>query len=88
MLRARVFGVYTDPKYSVTYPNGADSTGRIAIDFGVWGIPETFFVDPDGRIVYKHVGEIRGPIVAAKATEARQRIMTTKEGKGDYTSIR
>jgi cytochrome c biogenesis protein CcmG, thiol:disulfide interchange protein DsbE len=75
-------------QFGVTYPNGADSTGRIAIDFGVWGIPETFFVDPDGRIVYKHVGEIHGPIVTAKAAEARQRIMTSKEGKGDYTSIR
>jgi cytochrome c biogenesis protein CcmG/thiol:disulfide interchange protein DsbE len=75
-------------KFGVTYPNGADSSGRIAIDYGVWGIPESFFIDPDGRIVYKHVGGIDAEILAAKAAEARQRIITTKEGKGDYQSIR
>lgn len=75
-------------KFGVTYPNGADTSGRIAIDYGVWGIPESFFVDPDGRIVYKHVGGIGAEILAAKTAEARQRIITTKEGKGDYQSIR
>jgi cytochrome c biogenesis protein CcmG/thiol:disulfide interchange protein DsbE len=75
-------------KFGVTYPNGADSSNRIAIDYGVWGIPESFFIDPDGRIVYKHVGGIGAEILTAKVAEARQRIITTKEGKGDYQSIR
>lgn len=35
---------------------GADTTGRIAIDWGVYGLPETFVVDAEGRIAYKHVG--------------------------------
>jgi cytochrome c biogenesis protein CcmG/thiol:disulfide interchange protein DsbE len=33
-----------------------DRDGRIAIDYGVYGAPETFLIDADGRIVYKHVG--------------------------------
>jgi cytochrome c biogenesis protein CcmG/thiol:disulfide interchange protein DsbE len=35
---------------------GADREGRVAIDWGVYGAPESFLVDPSGTIVYKHVG--------------------------------
>ena len=35
---------------------GADATGRVAIDFGVYGVPETFIVGPDGVIRDKLVG--------------------------------
>ena len=37
---------------------GADRQGRAAIDWGVYGYPETFVVDRDGRIRYRHVGAI------------------------------
>ena len=37
---------------------GADVPGRVGIDWGVYGLPETFVVDGRGRIVYKHVGAI------------------------------
>ena len=33
-----------------------DREGRTAIDWGVYGAPETFLVDADGKVVYKHVG--------------------------------
>jgi cytochrome c biogenesis protein CcmG/thiol:disulfide interchange protein DsbE len=33
-----------------------DAEGRTAIDFGVYGAPETFFVDADGVVQYRHVG--------------------------------
>jgi cytochrome c biogenesis protein CcmG/thiol:disulfide interchange protein DsbE len=33
-----------------------DDEGRTAIDFGVSGAPETFFIDADGRVQYRHVG--------------------------------
>ena len=39
--------------YSVV---AVDSDGRTAIDFGVYGAPETFFIDADGRVQYRHVG--------------------------------
>lgn len=35
---------------------GADRDGRVSIDFGVYGVPETFVIDADGVIKYKHVG--------------------------------
>jgi cytochrome c biogenesis protein CcmG/thiol:disulfide interchange protein DsbE len=35
-----------------------DTSGRVAIDWGVYGAPETFLVDPRGIVVYKHVGAL------------------------------
>lgn len=37
---------------------GADRDGRVAIDWGVYGVPETFVVGADGRIAHKHVGPV------------------------------
>ncbi len=37
---------------------GADLNGRVAIDWGVYGVPETFVVDAEGRIAFKHVGAV------------------------------
>ena len=37
---------------------GADMTGRVSIEWGVYGYPETFVLDREGRIRYRHVGPI------------------------------
>ncbi len=37
---------------------GADHDGRVAIEWGVYGVPETFVVSRDGRIAYKHIGPL------------------------------
>ena len=37
---------------------GVDRKGRVAIDWGVYGVPETFVIDRNGRIRYKHVGPL------------------------------
>ncbi len=37
---------------------GADRDGRVAIDWGVYGVPETFVVARNGHIAYKHTGPI------------------------------
>ncbi len=37
---------------------GRDETGRASIDWGVYGVPETFLIGRDGRIAYKLVGPI------------------------------
>jgi cytochrome c biogenesis protein CcmG/thiol:disulfide interchange protein DsbE len=41
----------------------ADEVGRTAIDFGVYGAPETFLVDADGIVRWKHVGPLSDDIV-------------------------
>jgi cytochrome c biogenesis protein CcmG, thiol:disulfide interchange protein DsbE len=42
---------------------GADIDGRAAINWGVYGVPETFVVDRHGRIAYKQVGPITPQIL-------------------------
>lgn len=37
---------------------GADIDGRVAINWGVYGVPETFVVGADGVIAYKHIGAV------------------------------
>ncbi|MEM7212119.1 MAG: DsbE family thiol:disulfide interchange protein [Pseudomonadota bacterium] len=37
---------------------GTDETGRAGIEFGVYGVPETFVINADGKIVYKQVGPV------------------------------
>ena len=44
----------------ITYPNGLDRDGRITIDYGVIGLPVTFFVNRDGIIQRRWVGAIDG----------------------------
>ncbi|WP_119390690.1 DsbE family thiol:disulfide interchange protein [Taklimakanibacter lacteus] len=62
---------------------GADFNGRVAIDWGIYGVPETFVVSADGRIAYKHIGPVSEealantilPLIArlrAEATEAQR----------------
>lgn len=48
----RFLGEFGDPYTRI----GADTAGRVAIDWGVYGLPETFVIDAEGRIAYKHVG--------------------------------
>ncbi|WP_420403647.1 DsbE family thiol:disulfide interchange protein [Nisaea sp.] len=39
---------------------GVDPDGRVAIDWGVYGVPETYLVDAEGHIRYRHVGPLTG----------------------------
>jgi cytochrome c biogenesis protein CcmG/thiol:disulfide interchange protein DsbE len=45
-------------KYRITYPNALDATGSVAIDYGVTGTPETFFIDRHGVIANRVIGEL------------------------------
>lgn len=40
-----------------------DASGKLGIELGVYGVPETFVTDAQGRIVYKHVGALTPEIV-------------------------
>jgi cytochrome c biogenesis protein CcmG, thiol:disulfide interchange protein DsbE len=50
----RFLGRYGNPFNAV----GVDPNGRAAIEWGVYGMPETFIVDAQGRIAYKHIGAL------------------------------
>lgn len=38
--------------------SGYDGDGRVGIDWGVYGAPETFLIGKDGRVLYKHLGPL------------------------------
>jgi cytochrome c biogenesis protein CcmG, thiol:disulfide interchange protein DsbE len=57
----RFLGRYGNPFAAA----GADESGRAAIDWGVYGVPETFVIGKDARIAYKLVGPITADNFAA-----------------------
>jgi len=73
--------------YGITYPNGRDPKNRIAIDYGVYGIPETYFIDPSGRITAKYIGALKMDILAARLAEAAQGIVGAEGKSREYQSI-
>ncbi len=44
--------------YGITYPNVVDASGSVTINYGVTGVPETFFLNRQGVIVKKVIGEL------------------------------
>ena len=38
--------------------SAVDADGRVGIDLGVYGVPETFLIDKNGVIRYKHIGPV------------------------------
>jgi len=50
----RFLGRYGNPFVA----NGTDGNGRAAIEWGVYGVPETFIIGRDGRITYKLIGPV------------------------------
>ena len=42
---------------------GIDKDGKIAFDFGVFGLPETFIINKNGEIIYKHTGPLTKKII-------------------------
>ena len=46
---------YGGDPYAVS---AVDADGRVGIDFGVYGVPETFLIDKNGVIRYKHIGPL------------------------------
>ena len=41
-----------------------DLDGKVGIDYGVYGVPETYLIDPEGVIRYKHIGPMSSEILA------------------------
>jgi cytochrome c biogenesis protein CcmG/thiol:disulfide interchange protein DsbE len=60
-------------RFGKTFPNGPDKGSKIAIAYGVYGVPETFFIDHTGQIYAKHIGEISSETLQAKIDEGLAR---------------
>jgi cytochrome c biogenesis protein CcmG/thiol:disulfide interchange protein DsbE len=55
---------------------GADATSRVSIDWGVYGVPETFIVDAAGIIRFKHIGPISASQLTSEILPAIERAKT------------
>lgn len=58
---------------------GADLDGRVGIDWGVYGVPETFVIDRDGRIVYKQIGPIPPRVLEDKLLPLIRKLQKQKD---------
>lgn len=56
---------------------GVDENGRSSIEWGVYGVPETFIVDADGKIAHKHVGPLSPEAMDATFMPALADILTS-----------
>lgn len=52
-----------------SYPTLLDPGSRTAIDYGLYGVPETFFIDQAGRVAYKHIGPVTRTLLMRKLDE-------------------
>jgi cytochrome c biogenesis protein CcmG/thiol:disulfide interchange protein DsbE len=60
-------------EYGITFPSSADTGNRIARTYGVTGVPETFVIDGQGRLVRHFLGPISSEELAAAVDEALAR---------------
>jgi len=62
-------------QHGASWINGIDADGKIAIDYGVYGVPESFFISRDGVLVDRYVGPFVGEAGSARLEQYLQRLM-------------
>lgn len=58
-------------RHGSAYPSLVDPQSKTAIAYGIIGVPETYFIDPEGTIVAKHIGPLDGQTLMARLREAQ-----------------
>ena len=87
----RIFGVNykDDPEAASSFLDdlgnpfvrvGSDTTGRVGLDWGVYGMPETFVVDAQGQIAYRHVGPFDGQTFEQEILPVIERLQADASG--------
>lgn len=61
---------------------GMDRSGRVSVDWGVYGVPETFVVDGQGIIRYKHVGPLTPEAIAGELAKEIEKAQTPLPASG------
>jgi cytochrome c biogenesis protein CcmG/thiol:disulfide interchange protein DsbE len=57
---------------------GVDDAGRAAINWGVYGVPETFLIGKDGKILHKHVGPLSPEAVTGELLPQIEKAITAQ----------
>ncbi|MBN9686319.1 MULTISPECIES: TlpA family protein disulfide reductase [unclassified Corallococcus] len=66
-------------RMGASFPQLMDERSRMAVDYGVAGVPETYFIDAQGIIRGKHVGPIDPKTLATRVQELNQPLAPTAE---------
>lgn len=56
---------------TLPYPSLEDPHARTAIDYGLYGVPETFFIGRDGRVAYKQTGPVTEDLLVSRIEQLR-----------------
>lgn len=59
-------------EFGLTYPNGRDENNRINIAYGLFGLPETFFIRADGTLQYRHSGAVTREVMDQQIQALRE----------------
>lgn len=59
-------------EFGLTFPNVIDDTSRVSIDWGLFGVPETYFIRADGTLAYKHTGIVTQAVLNEQIGELLQ----------------
>ena len=65
-----------------TYPSIDDPDARMAIDYGLYGVPETFIIDPKGVVAHKEVGAVTEALLRQWIDSLMPRTVTPDSGAG------
>jgi cytochrome c biogenesis protein CcmG/thiol:disulfide interchange protein DsbE len=59
-------------EFGLTFPSLIDDDSRTSVDYGLFGVPETFFVRADGTLLYKFAGGVSAQLLEEKVGELLQ----------------
>jgi cytochrome c biogenesis protein CcmG/thiol:disulfide interchange protein DsbE len=65
-------------EHGASYTSLMDDGGKVSIAYGVYGVPETYFIAPDGTVVNKYTGPLRPELLDGFVQEARARATTRR----------
>lgn len=81
--RAVILGIQTQERdveaglafineFGLTFPNLIDRDSKVSIDWGLFGVPETYFIRSDGTLAYKHTGILSQAVLSQRIEELLQ----------------
>ena len=59
-------------RFDISFPNGMDNDSRIGVDYALFGVPETYFVDAKGTVVFKQIGPVTAEVLDRELTRLLQ----------------
>jgi len=72
-------------QFGKTYHLGSDVDGSVAVDYGLYGVPETFFIGRDGRILSRHIGPLSEADLERRIAELEAGV--TGDASGDPAAV-